>query len=284
MGKRFRRKRLKAKLDGLKGVQAFADELTTLGYDVYLVDLDTTGTGTMTLAVNNPDDADRVVTYVPGGGTGLAKAPGCLDDAYNLLQTVERLDAGLQPAPKTALTVRLYPVPELASLGVLSQRHAQAASFGLARYQHSLNVVRDPAADGTERKPARHSVVSHSYGCLLTAMTAAAYGLHATAASLNGMIGTSLDHASQLDLAEVYAAMKDNDAFRVAAGLRFLHNVGPATRGYGALKIRSDPGPPGRLLKRYSWKSHFDYWRTDLATLYNNAQIIRGEAPDAVLA
>lgn len=265
--------RKRGKLEGLTTIRDRIAALEAEDREVFLIDLDTRGTGTATIAIENPDTADRKVSYLPGGGTTLNKVGGCLDDSTNLLKMIERLDYGEKPKLKTSMITRIYPVPEV-FVGVVLADHAAEEAARLCRFQHGLHVTHQGSDEDV-----LYNVVTHSYGGVTGTKADLLYGLHANRIAYNGLPGAVADTVDDVSIAEVYATAKGHDLLAALSRPRLIHNRHPLDPKFGALIFTSDPGRRWPLPGGWSVSAHFDYFRTDGLSLYNNAQVCRGHTP-----
>ncbi|MER7890371.1 alpha/beta hydrolase [Micromonospora sp. NPDC094482] len=196
-------------LDGrLAGLDALADRLTgSAGPRAYLLGLDPAGEGRVVVALGDPDQADRVLTYVPGMTAGLDDAPGELGRAARVLERCAALDPGEQSAAVLWLD---YDAPDFLHEAV-SAGQARDAGPALHLFQEGLRATHDGP-------PARQTVLGHSYGSLVVGTAARDHGLAADALVFVGSPGVGVAHAAELRLPpeQVWASSAPDDAIRLA--------------------------------------------------------------------
>jgi hypothetical protein len=262
----------------LRALELLRPRHTADGQPTYLLRLDTGGDGRVVLAVDNPDHADNILTYVPGTGAGL----GTL--AVGLQRTADMAGDATRAAPdqRTAAVYWLdYDAP--GSLpAATSTRYADGATDQLRRYAEGMRVTSDGA---------RHTVLGHSYGSTVIGHTAAG-GLSADSLVFVGSPGVGVDSASQLlidgDPAEdAWSNTASNDEIRAANPRRVVaatpsgwlvtrvvdvpdqfHGADPSSPGFGGQVFASDP------------RRHAGYWDDGNIAREHVARIVTGQQPD----
>ncbi|MEV4638236.1 alpha/beta hydrolase [Actinoplanes sp. NPDC049548] len=196
-------------LDGLRIEGSLRDWLADgEGPRAYLLRIDPAGEGRAVVALGDPDRADHVVTQVPGMTADLASLGGELARARRLAVRAGEL------APEEATSAVLwlgYDAPDF--LGEASGRAAaQAGAPALRRFQDGLRATH-------EGRPARQTVLGHSYGSLVVGMAAARPGLAADSVVFVGSPGVGVDHARDLSVppGEVWATTSVTDVIQWAA-------------------------------------------------------------------
>ncbi|GAB7040601.1 MULTISPECIES: alpha/beta hydrolase [Catenuloplanes] len=171
----------------------------------YLVRFDPSGDGRAIVAVGDPDRSAAVVTYVPGMTSDLASAGGELDRAARVAEAATALD----PARRTAAVLWLdYDAPDFVD---------QAASAAPARdAAPALHLFQEGLRASHEGEPARQVVLGHSYGTVVTGVTARDHGLDADGLVLLASPGAGVAHATQLDVPEVWASTSITDPIQYA--------------------------------------------------------------------
>ncbi|MDG4763728.1 alpha/beta hydrolase [Solwaraspora sp. WMMD406] len=218
-------------------------------------------TGRVVLALGDPDQADNVLTYVPGMGSGLDRVAGELDRTERVLGRCQEL----APTELTAAVLWLdYAAPafvdEAASAGP-----AERAADDLLRFQQGLRATgHDDAAELT--------VLGHSYGSLVVGTAARAPGMPVDNLVFVGSPGVGVDHVDELAMpaGQVWATTATNDVIRHAAvpgwwsddRLWFGHD--PNDPGFGARVFAGDPA------------GHLGYWNDGNPALDAMARIVLG--------
>ncbi|MEU5908305.1 alpha/beta hydrolase [Micromonospora sp. NPDC047527] len=274
--------RLRAVAARLAGLDALAERLTVAGEPrAYLLGLDPAGEGRVVVALGDPDQADRVLTYVPGTGSGLDDAPGELGRAARVLDRC----AALAPGERSAAVLWLdYDAPdflhEAASAG-----QARDAGPALHRFQEGLRASH-------EGPPARQTVLGHSYGSLVVGVAAREHGLAADALVFVGSPGVGAAHAGELGVppAQVWASQAPDDVIRLAQpvdelGRRALLGTAPLAAVLGWPDRTghelwfghdpSDPGFGGRVF-RSGPGGHSGYWDPGNPALDGMARVVLG--------
>jgi hypothetical protein len=252
----------------------------------YLLRFDAAADGRAVVAVEDPDLADHVFSYVPGSGSGLADVPGELG---RVDRVVERA-AAMAPDRAVAGILWLdYDAPDLLT-DAMRTSYARDGGPALHRFQEGLLASHDG--------PAPHlTVVGHSYGSLVVGATARDHGLAADDLVFLGSPGVGVGHASQLGLPadRVWSTTAANDpiqrlapspaqAARDAAIGTVLpgsvpwllaqpdadlwHGRNPSDPSFGGRLFASDPSEP--------LHGHSDYWRYGNPALDGLARIAAG--------
>ncbi|MPZ64239.1 MAG: hypothetical protein GEU83_01485 [Pseudonocardiaceae bacterium] len=203
----------------------------------YLLGLNTDDFGQAIVAIGNPDEADNVVTYVPGTFSNLGGAASGLEKVDNMVDSAKRAD----PGAGTAGVVWIgYDAPQsLPEARDVSYAHHAGAD--LDRFQHGLRATH-------EGPPSHNTVIAHSYGSTTTGVAARDHGLPADSTVFVGSPGVGVDHARELGLPEgsVFATRADNDIIQHAYDpTRPAPARAPARAHLGA-QPRPGPGPRQR--------------------------------------
>lgn len=132
------------------GYQTVQTQLAREGAPTFLLNIDDKGRGA--LALNNPDVAANVATYVPGTSTVLASIGRDMTRAENLLDTANMVSRG----PNSVITWLGYTAPPDLH-DATSERFADAGAVRLDRFQDGLRAAH-------EGMPAHNTVIGHSYG------------------------------------------------------------------------------------------------------------------------
>ncbi|MQA24932.1 MAG: hypothetical protein GEU94_05550, partial [Micromonosporaceae bacterium] len=245
-----------------------------------------TGPGVRAIvAVNSPDVADHVVTFVHGMGSNRFVDWGI--EIADLMAEDARMAAPRQTT--SVITWIGYDAPhyapdpnlETTRLGRLraefgsdtrrgvqesaTTHYAKQAAPLLRRFQRGLRATH-------QGPPSHNTVLGHSYGSVVTAHTAAGPGgLDTDDTIIVGSPGMS--HESLDRLGTVWATRADWDAIGIAAG---THGLDPVGQRFGARVFRGAPG---------SWRdmreTHLAYWDDDNSASEDIAHIVTGQ-PDQV--
>ncbi|WP_435207121.1 alpha/beta hydrolase [Micromonospora sp. bgisy143] len=273
--------RLRALAARLAGLDTLTERLAGGQPRAYLLGLDPTGEGRVVVALDDPDHADRVLTYVPGMTAGLDDAPGELGRAARVLERC----AALAPGERSAAVLWLdYDAPDFLT-EASSAGQARDAGPALHRFQEGLRATH-------EGPPARQTVLGHSYGSLVVGVAAREHGLAADALMFVGSPGVGVAHADELGVpaGQVWAARAPDDVIRLArpvaelgrpalmgaaplaAALAWPERTGhelwfghdPADAGFGGRVVRSGRG------------GHAGYWEPDNPALDGMARVVLG--------
>ncbi|WP_052707332.1 alpha/beta hydrolase [Streptomyces rubellomurinus] len=273
--------------DQLKGVKSLENRMDTkLDADhppVFLLGFDTKGHGHAILAVNNPDTADNVSTYVPGTGARLGSS---------LNSDIERSDvmvASANRASKNSKTTSSitwvgYDAPQ--TLGeATDDKYARNAEDKLRSFETGLRATH-------EGKPSNNTVLAHSYGTTAVGYTMRDHGLPVDNVVLVGSPGCGVEHAKdlQIDPSHVFAAQSQHDPIGFvppfdASGLAsnigesYANQFGVGTGDHHLIHGRQTTVPDfgAQVLPTTPEKGHSDYWDRDSAALPYFGRIIAGE-------
>lgn len=253
---------------GVAGLLAVQD---TLGREVggkkrYLMQLDSDGHAAV--AVNNPDTADNIVTYVPGTGASLPKIGGGVDRADRMVREAVDADRSAQTA---AIAWFGYDAPQdIAKAG--SGAPAARGATPLVKFQQGLRVTHEGAT------PSHNTIVSHSYGTVVAAEAASGHReLDADDVVFVASPGLGGPHdVGDLNLAgpddrpnseRIWATVAPNDWINL---IEVVHGADPTDSGFGARVFASDSG------SGISTAAHSKYWDDESASLENMGRIITG--------
>ncbi|MGH4018868.1 MAG: alpha/beta hydrolase, partial [Pseudonocardiaceae bacterium] len=257
-----------AKLQGITAVEERLDQPQPGRQQAYLLGLDTGNLGQAIVAVGNPDEADNVVTFVPGTYSSLGGAGSGLDKVDAMVDQAQRID----PHARTAGVLWIgYDAPQ--SLGdAADASYAESAGATLDGFQDGLRATH-------EGPPSNNTVVAHSYGSTVVGVTARDEGLDVDNAVLVGSPGVGVDHARELGLhaGNVWATRADNDIIQhaydpgdlqtpvhpqVPTGVPnpdpdLVHGNDPTDPDFGGRVFASDPGTS---MWRNPRAAHLEYW------------------------
>ncbi|MEV1288453.1 alpha/beta hydrolase [Micromonospora sp. NPDC049679] len=196
-------------VDGLlAGVDAITARLTSATVPrAYLLRLGSGGDGRAIVALGNPDQAENVLTYVPGMTADLASVDGELGRASRMAARC----AELGPAERTATVLWLdYDAPDFVD-EAMHASHAHDAGPALHRFHEGLRASHDGP-------PAHQTVLGHSYGSLVVGATARDHGLAADSLVFVGSPGVGVDRAADLRMppGQVWSSTAGNDVIQYA--------------------------------------------------------------------
>ncbi|MFY1697661.1 alpha/beta hydrolase [Solwaraspora sp. WMMA2101] len=219
-------------------------------------------TGRVIVALGDPDAATRVLTHVPGMGSGLARAGGELARTEQVVLRCHEL----APQQATAGVLWLdYAAPAFVDEAA-SPLPAQRGAVDLQRFQAGLAAGRDGG------DPAGLTVLGHSYGSLVVGTAARDPQLAAESLIFVGSPGVGVDQVDELAVPadQVWASTADDDVIRHATwpqlwpGDRLWHGQDPSADGFGARVFTGDSA------------GHLGYWAQDNPALDAMARIVLG--------
>lgn len=263
-----------ASLTGLDQVIARVDD--PYGTRAYLLGLDA-DTNRAIIAIGDPDRTDRVLTLVPGMGSGLSGIASTL----NALDHIEAAGSGYAGRWDDLSTVGWLDYAAPASLPqAMNDRAARRAVDALARFDNGLRATH-------QGPPARDSLLGYSYGSTVVGVTARDRLLSADDLIFVASPGVGVNHARDLhiDPGHVWSTMAHGDAIHAAinpvARLANFFTLGPP----GAMWFGADPTRPsfgGRTFTsdlgtwRHPIVTHQSYFATGSPSLDNIAKIAMG--------
>lgn len=265
--------------------------------------------GHVAVAINNPDTAPNVTTYVPGTGSGLGSLESDTGRAQVMYDQARIAGAPESTSVITWLGYTAPPeIPDAAGIG-----YADRGAPALDGFQDGLRVTHDG-----ERS--YNVVLGHSYGTTLVG-DAASHGrtLDADALVFVASPGTSVNHVTDLSLTgisddeignHVFATSSERDPVPLFANThqiataalgppgaawaaydKFVEGhdggpfgVDPTESDFGGRVFASDAGPAGPYLG-YNTDAHSDYWNLGAdglpsTSLRNIAYVIAGRTED----
>lgn len=200
---------LTEKLDGMNAIQTRLDSGGKNGSPpAYLLGFDTNGHGHAIVAVNNPDTANNVVTYVPGTGARLGSINNDITRSDRMVSSAESAD---QSKTTASVTWVGYDAPQSIIPEAADDKYALGAEDKLRNFELGLRTTHE----GT---PAYQTIIGHSYGSTTVGYAMRDKGLPVDAAMFVGSPGTGVDTASGLgiDPNKVWAGRGDADAIDYA--------------------------------------------------------------------
>lgn len=267
------------------GLETVAGQMDRDGTPRFLLSVD--GDGRAAIALNNPDSAQNVATFVPGTGSRLSGIDGDIDRSERMLNAALEED---KTAMTSVVTWYGYNAPQSILPDAGLDRFADAGAPRLDSFQDGLRASHDGP-------PSRNVVIGHSYGSTVVGHATRSGGsLDVDALVFAGSPGVGVSHVEQLALDSVDASEMSNHVYATAAaadpvpGIADLlrpmdlhsaaHGANPVTDDFGARVFESSPGrsvhvpllgdlgvDPG---------SHSDYWEHDNPSLGTLGRIIVG--------
>lgn len=232
------------------------------------------GNGHAVIALENPDVADTVSTFVPGTGANLG------DVATGVSRAEAMRDAAVAADPYKVHSVVAwygYDAPQSVTSDATKSVFAEDAAPKLDRFQEGLRTTH-------EGQPSLNTMIGHSYGT--TVIGHAASGEHTLDADrvvLVGSPGIGVDKASELNLTgvspqeasdHVYSTTAKNDPIRLTPN--FIHGPQPVSHyGWGHSFDSDGVSGPWYTLG-WNVDSHGGYWDPGNAGLKTMGQIIAG--------
>ncbi len=272
---------LRLKLDQIKAV---SQSLQLGGQNgrapAFLVTLELGGLGKTAISFGNPDDADNIVTYVPGTGS---KLTGIYGDAKRAAGLWDQANLSVQDKNVASMIWLGYEAPQWES--TLEPKHsvalpvaALAGAPELAGFTDGLHASHRPGSD------VRLTVLGHSYGSLVTGVAARFRpGRFADQVIFVGSPGVGALRAKELNVDQVWVGEAPNDPVGdighvnpslvgIMAGLGPFGSD-PSTGHFGAkhfyVEETSDP--------TYTFKGHSSYWDYQSTSLKNLGYLVNGQ-------
>lgn len=257
----------------LADYQAVASEIGADAGSRYLLAVDDRGRGA--IAVNNPDAARNIATFVPGTDSPLRNIGWGTARAAALVSAAGRADASARTA-----AVAWYGYQAPPDLAAATQdRYADDGAPLLDRFQDGLRATHDGA-------PSHNTVVGHSYGTTVIGVAAESGSLAADAVVFAGSPGVEAERVTELHLdgvasermhERVFATADPGDPIPVLGP--FAHGPDPAGPDFGARVFESAAPtldlPLLRGVPLDPWV-HGRYWESGNPGLYTQGRIIAG--------
>ncbi|OZG29591.1 hypothetical protein BH683_007825 [Williamsia sp. 1138] len=224
------------------------------------------------VAVNNPDTADNVATYVPGTGANIAGIGGGVERADRMVKAASDADKSSETATIAWFGYDAPPNLLEAGAGVYAARGAEP----LLNLQEGLRATHE----GLGRS--HNTIISHSYGTVVAAEAASGRRelnvddvVFVASPGLGGP-----DDVGDLNLTgpddrpntqRVWATVATDDVINL---VEVVHGADPHDSGFGARIFESERGPGVSL------DAHSDYWDDKSVSLLNMGRIIAGKYGD----
>lgn len=255
-------------LDGYNAVQQTLDKKD--GVPRYLGIIDDQGHAAV--SINNPDNASRSATFVPGTGQDMATFDGSDNKSLKMYQAAIDADPNLKAGDVAVTTWMGYDRP-MDLIQASSPDQAVNGGGALDKFVDGMHASHNGP-------PAIDTVIGHSYGSTLVG-GAATDGHHLAADNVIsvGSPGMLADTASGLNLdpgAHVYSVTAENDIIHLATGTTL--GPDPFDPDFGATRLDTNPGStwgPGLP----SVAAHSSYWDDNNPGLTNMGDIIAGKPP-----
>lgn len=242
------------------------------------------GDGAVALAIGNPDTAQNLATIVPGIMTDAASIGDYGTAARHLYESARLSD----PYTSSAVIAWIgYDHPTDWDIGnTVTEAAAIDGGARLARYVDGLKEART-----TEIRT--HTVIGHSYGSTTSAHAASDHGLAVDNLVLIGSPGAGggIDHASQLNVPQVFAGNNSRDIVAALADNGWVggHTLLGAGLGndvaedtFGAVRFTAED--PGRNPVFRNIEDHVKYFNRGTESIYNMGQIMVGDYHEVVTA
>ncbi|MFI9325503.1 alpha/beta hydrolase [Kitasatospora aureofaciens] len=248
----------------------------------FLLGFDTNGLGHAIVAVNNPDTADNVTTYVPGTGARLGKVDGDISRSDAMVAAANAVGNN-----RTTSSIAWigYDAPQNIVPEAADDTYAKNAEDKLHGFEVGLHATHDGNI-------ANNTILGHSYGTTTIGYTMKDKGLPVDNVVLVGSPGAGVDTARDLhiDPSHVYAAQSQGDPIGLAPAVdpggladnawdnmksdfgfgdddhHLIHGRQTTAPEFGAQILPTDPNG-----------GHSDYWNANSPTLPAMGRIIAGK-------
>ena len=227
--------------------------------------------GHAAVSINNPDEAIRHATFVPGTGQDLSRLEFSTEKSVAMYEATMNADRSLRPGDVSVTTWMDYDRP-MKLWEAASPSYAHNGADALQDFQSGLRVTHDGAAG-----PSTNTVIGHSYGSTLMGAAGLDGYLDANNVVAVGSPGVLAGTASDLNLpdgAHVFATRAEKDIITLATGMTL--GPDPTSGKFGAIPFEAAPGKawPFGLP---SVDAHSSYWdNANNPALINFGRIIAG--------
>jgi hypothetical protein len=237
-----------------------------------LLTLDLSGAGRVAIGLGDVDKARHLAVIVPGMGQDAGKGvERTVDHAERLRQLADR-----ESASTTAVVAWVgYAAPGWAQVPFTTR--ARTGGRALAADMHALVAGR--TADGGDLP--HLTVVGHSYGSTVVGAAATSQRLEGDDVVLLGSPGAMAADADELSRRRGHVFVGEA-TFDVVADLG-VFGADPGDAGFGATRIRADPGPDVSRRERLSGGDHSHYFDAGSESLRNVARVVVGRGSDVTL-
>ncbi|MDZ7914963.1 MAG: alpha/beta hydrolase [Rhodococcus sp. (in: high G+C Gram-positive bacteria)] len=264
---------------GLAGLHEVRNELDADdGVPRFLLNIDDQGRGA--IALNNPDTAHNVATYVPGTGTELSKMGGDMARAERVLLEANNASLGRENSVVAWMGYDAPPgLSDAAQTGF-----ADAGSSRLDSFQDGLRAAHDGP-------PSYNTVIGHSYGSTVVGHAMSDGGsLDVDSVVFAGSPGVGVIRVGELALDGVAAEQMGDHVFATAAPAdpvtwigvlvpEVAHGADPTSDAFGATVFESAPGSDSIHIPvlgdvGFDPDSHSSYFEPDTPSLRSMAEIM----------
>ncbi|WBP93216.1 alpha/beta hydrolase [Mycolicibacterium neoaurum] len=227
--------------------------------------------GHAAVSINNPDEAIRHATFVPGTGQDLSRLEFSTEKSRAMYEATMNADRSLRPGDVSVTTWMDYDRP-MKLWEAASPSYAHNGADALQDFQSGLRVTHEGAAG-----PSTNTVIGHSYGSTLMGAAGLDGYLDANNVVAVGSPGVLAGTASDLNLpdgAHVFATRAEKDIITLATGMTL--GPDPTSGKFGAIPFEAAPGKawPFGLP---SVDAHSSYWdNANNPALINFGRIIAG--------
>ncbi|MFD8705624.1 alpha/beta hydrolase [Kitasatospora sp. NPDC059648] len=273
--------------DKMNGINAIEGRLNHPVDDkhppTFLMGFDTNGHGHAIVAVNNPDTADNVSTYVPGTGARLGSIGSDINRSDVMVASAN--DASKGKSTTSSITWVGYDAPQSIIPEAADDTYAKNAEDKLVSFENGLHATHNG-------KIGNNTILAHSYGTTTVGYTMRDHGLPVDNAVLIASPGAGVENAKDLriDPNHVYAAQSPADAIGWAAatdpsgmGDNVWDNI-KTDWGFGdgdhhLMYGRQTTAPQfgANVMPVDPNAGHSDYWNDGSPTLAAMGQVIAGK-------
>lgn len=244
----------------------------------FLMSIDDQGRGA--IALNNPDTAHNVATYVPGTGTELSKMGGDMARAERVLLEANNASPGSENSVVAWMGYDAPPgLSDAAQTGF-----ADAGSSRLDSFQDGLRAAHDGP-------PSHNTVIGHSYGSTVVGHAMSDGGsLDVDSVVFAGSPGVGVTRVGELALDGVAPEQMGDHVFATAAPAdpvtwigelvpEVAHGADPTSDVFGATVFESAPGSDSIHIPvlgdvGFDPDSHSSYFEPDTPSLRSMAEIM----------
>ncbi|MEE1821756.1 alpha/beta hydrolase [Streptomyces sp. BE20] len=272
------------------GVNAIEKRLMTKVDDkhppTYLLGFDTKGNGHAIVAVNNPDTADNVSTYVPGTGARLGSIDSDIERSDRMVASASAAQNPHNPKTTSSITWVGYDAPQSIVPDATHDSYAKNAANSLHSFEAGLRTTH-------EGVPSNNTILAHSYGTTTVGYTMRDKGLPVDNVVLIASPGAGVERAGDLgvDPSRVFVAKGDIDnidmAFPQTADKLASNGGNNVGTWYGIIQNPDhhlihgrDPMIPdfgARTVPTSPETGHSDYWNENSSSLRAMGEIIAGK-------
>ncbi|BBX25692.1 alpha/beta hydrolase [Mycolicibacterium alvei] len=229
--------------------------------------------GHAAVSINNPDEAKRNATFVPGTGQDVSRLEYSTEKSKAMYEATMSADRSLRPGDVSVTTWMDYDRPmNVFQAGSTSPAHDGAAA--LEGFQGGMRASHDDMSAGG---PSTNTVIGHSYGSTLMGAAGLDGFLDANNVVAVGSPGVLAGHAGDLNLpsdSNVFATRAQNDIIGSVTGLTL--GPDPMMSKFGGIPFEASPGKPWPF-GLPSVEAHSSYWdNASNPALINMGRIIAG--------